>query len=121
MVWAKKIKTVTDAQGITKPLVLLEGNNIKIATQTTQFDDGVANDLLFGQLSLDGNSSSECPLFEDIELVESSISNPYDEFQTPVQVNSFYSYPSGNFAPQTANLPISDIPDCNCIETCANG
>ena len=124
VVWAKKINAATAPSGITKPLTLVNGGFVVFAAQTTQYDVGQNHDLLFGKISLDGQvTGTGCDLIEEINLQENIISNPYDGSQLPAFFTVNYSYSNSSHSPVMADLPVSDIPGCECssfVDTCAN-
>lgn len=126
VIWAKRLKIAASGSGLTKPLTGLAGGFIYFAAQTTQYDSGQNNDLLFGKISLDGQDvSANCPLIEDITLVEHSIVNAYDGSQLPTNFAPSYVYQNSTHSPIAANLPLNEIPGCECtefsVDTCANG
>ena len=115
VVWAKKIKTITSASGVTKPLTVVDNGFVVFAAQTMEFDNGQNNDILFGKIALDGQvTNADCPLFEDITLVASNISNPYDGSQVPTVFSANYNFPTSSHSPLAVDLAVSDIPGCNC-------
>ncbi len=126
VVWAKRLVIAAAATGLTRPLTLIDDGFIVFAAQTTQFDSGQNNDLLFGKISLNGQVQPDCPLVEDISLVASNISNPFDGSQLPTIFSTSYNYANTTHSPLPANLATYEIPGCECIEnpavdTCANG
>lgn len=124
VVWAKQINAIVS--GITKSLALVDGDFVVFAAQTTQYDFGLNNDMLFGKISLGGEVvGSGCTLVQDINLVANNIANPYDGSQVPSTSSPIFPYSSSIHSPLAADLPISDIPGCECtdfsVDTCANG
>ncbi len=117
VVWAKKINTETTSAGVTNPLTLVDGGFVVFAAQTTDFDNLANNDLLFGRISLDGQVvGTGCNLIQDINLVVNNISNPYDDLLLPTVFNANYDFPTSSISVLTANLPMNDIPGCECTE-----
>ncbi|MBI1224247.1 MAG: T9SS type B sorting domain-containing protein [Bacteroidetes bacterium] len=120
VIWAKKINTSMPGSALTIPKrgILVDGNFVVFSTQTTQYDSGLNNDLLFGKIALNGQvNNANCPLIEDITLIEQNIPNPYEGTLAPNTFSTAYPYLNVSHSPEDANLPLNDIPSCECTNS----